>query len=566
LKICHRDSKRGKNNFAEKNKSNRDTEAGYDSEKRLSYSIFPLGSRTEADEQRDEADRITRDKERNEGEQKSLSKPSHELAFRMSHSIAQNITPTMALAISALPICARYTMFVPSPRSVKHLFISLLLFGLGLPLPAGELKSVGDFRAAAEKSNEVLTIPDWPQTPEAVGAAMKDAIAKGNAALDEIGKQDFSKVTFKTTVVALDDLTYEAGNAGNKAVIIKETNTSPAMRTAAENAVKAYQDWGVGIDYREDVYKAIKAFADTHPKLTGEDEKLFNETLRDYRRAGLDLPPEKRQNVEKLRKELSKMETDFSSNIVAAKVPLVFTKAELEGVPESILNSPGVKTGDDSYTILANVTFQYNGVMQTARREETRKRLNVTRTNLAREKNVLLLNSILTTRNQVALCLGYKSWDDFQTEIRMAKTGAQAKQFINDLIAGTQPKFDQEIAEMRKIKIAETKNQNAQIMRWDWRYFSDQVKKQKYTVDTEALRAYFPFQQTLEGMFNIYQSIFGLKFYRIRVPYKWIDDLQLYLVADAASGQPLGMFYLDMFPRDGKFNHFAEFDIIGGKL
>jgi len=449
---------------------------------------------------------------------------------------------------------------------VKHLFISLLLFGLGLPLPAGELKSVGDFRAAAEKSNEVLTIPDWPQTPEAVGAAMKDAIAKGNAALDEIGKQDFSKVTFKTTVVALDDLTYEAGNAGNKAVIIKETNTSPAMRTAAENAVKAYQDWGVGIDYREDVYKAIKAFADTHPKLTGEDEKLFNETLRDYRRAGLDLPPEKRQNVEKLRKELSKMETDFSSNIVAAKVPLVFTKAELEGVPESILNSPGVKTGDDSYTILANVTFQYNGVMQTARREETRKRLNVTRTNLAREKNVLLLNSILTTRNQVALCLGYKSWDDFQTEIRMAKTGAQAKQFINDLIAGTQPKFDQEIAEMRKIKIAETKNQNARIMRWDWRYFSDQVKKQKYTVDTEALRAYFPFQQTLEGMFNIYQSIFGLKFYRITVPYKWIDDLQLYLVADAASGQPLGMSYPDMFPRDGKFNHFAEFDIIGGKL
>ncbi len=182
------------------------------------------------------------------------------------------------------------------------------------------------FRAGGEKSNEVLTIPDWPQTPEAVGAAIKDAIAKGNAALDEIGKQDFSKVTFKTTVVALDDLTYEAGNAGNKAVIIKETNTSPAMRTAAENAVKAYQDWTVGIDYREDVYKAIKAFADTHPKLTGEDEKLFNETLRDYRRAGLDLPPEKRQDVEKLRKELSKMETDFSSNIVAAKVALVLRK------------------------------------------------------------------------------------------------------------------------------------------------------------------------------------------------------------------------------------------------
>jgi Zn-dependent oligopeptidases len=67
-------------------------------------------------------------------------------------------------------------------------------------------------------------------------------------------------------------------------------------------------------------------------------------------------------------------------------------------------------------------------------------------------------------------------------------------------------------------------------------------------------------------MFNIYQSIFGLKFEKIVAPHKWIDDLQLYLVTDSATGEPLGMFYLDMFPREGKFNHFAQFDIISGKL
>ena len=130
--------------------------------------------------------------------------------------------------------------------------------------------------------------------------------------------QDLGKVTFKSTVVALDDATYQAGLAANKATIIKETNTNPAMRTAAENAVKTFQDWAVGIDYREDVYKAIKAFADTHPKLTGEDEKLLKETMRDYRRAGLELPPDQRKEVEQLRKELSKLGTDFDSNIVKA--------------------------------------------------------------------------------------------------------------------------------------------------------------------------------------------------------------------------------------------------------
>ena len=119
---------------------------------------------------------------------------------------------------------------------------------------------------------------------------------------------------------------------------------------------------------------------------------------------------------------------------------------------------------------------------------------------------------------------------------------------------------------MRKLKVAETNDPNAQINMWDWRYFSNQFKKEKYTVDTEALRVYFPYQRALEGMFNIYQSIFGLKFTKIIAPDKWVDDLQLYMVTDAASGQPLGMFYLDMFPREGKFNHFAQFGIIPGKL
>src|SRR5207244_12017653 len=201
----------------------------------------------------------------------------------------------------------------------------------GVDLCAAGLKSGDDFRVAASKANALLTIPDWEQTPQAVESAMNDAIAKANKALDQIGAQDLGKVTFKSTVVALDDLTYQAGLGANKATIIKETNTDPAMRSAAENAVKAFQEWAIGIDYREDVYKAIKAFADTHPKLAGEDDKLFKETLRDYRRAGLDLPPEKRKEVELLRKELSKLGTDFDENVVAAKAPVVFTKAELDG-------------------------------------------------------------------------------------------------------------------------------------------------------------------------------------------------------------------------------------------
>src|SRR5436309_14536751 len=113
---------------------------------------------------------------------------------------------------------------------------------------------------------------------------MKNVIAKANAELDQIGAHDPAKATFKSTVVALDDVTYQASLAANRATIIKETNKNPAMRTAAENAVKAFQEWAVGMDYREEVYKAIRDFADTHPKLTVEDKKLHTDTLRDFDR------------------------------------------------------------------------------------------------------------------------------------------------------------------------------------------------------------------------------------------------------------------------------------------
>src|SRR4249919_1454962 len=444
--------------------------------------------------------------------------------------------------------------------------ILLILLASGLIVSAAEMKTVDDFRAAAAKANALLTIPDWEQTPQAVEAAMKNAIAKANESLDRIGAQDPSKVTFKSTVVALDDVTYEASLAANRATLIKETNTNPAMRTAAENAVKAFQDWAVGVDYREDVYKAIKAFADTHPKLSGEDEKLLKETLRYYRRAGLELPPDKRKEVEGLRKELTELGTDFETNIVKSNAPVMFSKADLDGLPESFLAAPGIKTGDDVYTVMANVTWQFNTVQENAKSEATRKQLYLVRETLAKDKNVPLLNQMLAHRNEIALRLGYKSWDDFQTEVKMAKTGMNAEKYINDLVTGIQPKFDSEIAELQKLKAADTNDPNAKIMVWDWRYYSTQRDKQKYDVDKEALRAYFPFQKVLDGMFNIYQSIFGLKFEKIVAPHKWIDDLQLYLVTDSATGEPLGMFYLDMFPREGKFNHFAQFVIISGKL
>ena len=419
------------------------------------------------------------------------------------------------------------------------------------------------FQQAAAKFKSVISLPQFEVSSNEVVATVRKTIADANAGLDRIAALQPSKVTFENTIRALDDIGYQIGTADNRLSLIKETSTNAVVRDSATELLKDLEEWMVGLEYREDVYQAVKAYAGKKQKLSGEDGKLFAETMRDYRRAGLDLPKNQRDEVERLRKELSRLTTDFLSNVTKAQKSVKFTKAELEGVPDSFLAQ--TKTGDDEYTIKPNITWHYISLMDNAKRQDTRKRFLIEHDNLARAENIPLLEKILPLRDDIAHKLGYQSWADYQTEVKMVKTGAAAIQFLEKLKAGLQPKFDAELAEFRQLKIKETGDPKAQIEIWDWRYFSNQLKKEKYTVDAEQLRVYFPYQRVLEGMFTIYQSIFGLKFEQVDAPYKWIGDLQLYAVSDSKTGEPLGLFYLDMFPRDGKYNHFAQFGIIEGK-
>jgi Zn-dependent oligopeptidase len=422
------------------------------------------------------------------------------------------------------------------------------------------------FQERAAKYHAVVTVPTFETTPEAVAATVEKTIADGNAALDGIGHLQPGEVNFYNTIRELDDVAYLIQGASDRIGLIEQTSTNAAVRDAATAATKKLSDWSVGTDYREDVYAAVKAYANTQPSLEGEDKKLFDETLRDYRRAGLDLPKDQRDEVEKLRKELSALETDFEDNVTKATKTLKFTKAELEGVPEDFLSQQGIKTGDDEYSLKANITFHYLMVEDNAKREETRKRMIVAQYNLARDENIPLLQKILVRRDEVAHRLGYASYADYATETRMVKNAATAITFLENLKTGLQPKYDAELEEFRQLKAQETGDANAKINVWDWRYFANELKKTKYNVDAEQLRVYFPMDRVQKGLFTIYQRIFGLKFERVEAPYKWIGDLQLYTVSDSKTGEPLGLFYLDLFPREGKYNHFAEFGITEGKL
>jgi len=423
--------------------------------------------------------------------------------------------------------------------------------------------SLAGAKLRAAQFGSTLTIPTFETRPAQIEASIGRAIAEADAALDKVGKLKAGEVTFDNTIRALDDIGHRAMTVANRVYLLKETSQSAELRDAGTEGIKRFEAWSVGLDYREDVYRAVQAYADTQPQLEGERKKLFDETLRDYKRAGLHLAKAERDKVEALRKKLAGMTTDFRTNITNEKETVKFSGADLEGVPESFLKS--AKTGDDEYTVQANVTFHFMVVMQNAKKEATRKKLKIARYSLAKEENSQLLQDIVELRSNIAKKLGYATWADYKTEPKMVKNGATAVKFVRELKEGLQPKLEAELEEFRKLKVRDTGDANAKINIWDWRYYSNQLKKEKYTVDTEQLRVYFPYKKVLQGMFDIYEHCFDLEIREIDPGYKWVDDLTLHLISDSQTGEPLGLVYLDMFPRDGKYNHFAQFGIVEGK-
>jgi len=451
------------------------------------------------------------------------------------------------------------------PRLFPTALCLLLPLTVALPASANPA-TLADFQALAGKSNHSLTLPVYPLTPADAQAMTEQSIKEADAALAALAAQDPKTLNFENTFAAADAIGAKVGNVALILGTVAESSTDKALRDTANDMGVKLQEWGVSLDYRDPLYRALKTVADAKPKLDADQQRLVDDQMRTYRRAGLSLSAPERADIERLRKDLAGLNTQFAVNINEARAPLDFTAEELAGVPQSFLDSPGVKQPDGRYRVMANITWHAQAIAENADNPEVRRKVLTARCSLAQVTNTPVLAKLVALRADIAHRLGYANWADYQTEIRMAKTGAIALKFENDLVAGLQPKFDQEIETLRQMKAAQTGKADAKLESWDVPYYTNKLKKEKYAVDTEKLRVYFPYQATLEGMFAIYQKIFSLKFTAVEPPYVWAPGVQLYVVQDAETGVPMGAFYLDMFPRDGKFNHFACFEQKPGRV
>lgn len=379
--------------------------------------------------------------------------------------------------------------------------------------------------------------------------------------LDSIVAIDAKKRSADNTLWALDRAMAQFSLEINVPVFMKYVSPKAELRKSAHECEIETSKYLLDVWFREDLFKALEAFSKTKEakSLKGEGKKLLKEMLWDFKRNGMALSKEKRAELLEYRKGISKLEAEFSKNAMDQADFLEVTREELDGVPEDFLKRLD-KLPNDKFKVSLSYP-DYFPFMENAKNSEARKRLEFKYGNRAADSNVKLLEQALVLREKAAKLLGYKNHAEYVLADRMAHTPGIVRTFLKDLEKRLAKKARSDIAGILELK-KQDDPKAAQVNSWDWLYYDNQLRKNRYNVDAEAVREYFPLNIVTKGMFEIYQGLLGLKFREVKPAGAWHKDVELFEVLDATSGTRLGFFYLDLFPREGKYEHAAAFPLV----
>jgi Zn-dependent oligopeptidase len=403
-------------------------------------------------------------------------------------------------------------------------------------------------------------------TPDTVRAETDEGIARAEslvAGVEALADADVVP-TLEATLLPLNDAQAAAAVAYGRGAFLARVHPDEAVRDAGQEAEERLNKWQVGLDFRPNLYRAIRAFADTPEAaaLTGERRKYLERSLADFRRAGQELSDEQRAEVERLRNRLVELEVAFQRNIDDVNDGLELTRDDLEGLPETYIErlSPGERPGTYKVGIERSEWMPF---LESSTRRDLRQRLQELVFTRAADTNRPLLEEALQIRSRVADILGYPSWAHYAVELKMAREPEAIERFYDELVPAVTEKARPEVERLREQLRADAPDDTT-LRVWDWRYYDAQLRKNEYGVDAALISEYFPLQQVIDGMFELTAEVFDLSYVRVEDTGAWHPDVLRYEVHDGSTGDLLGHFYADLHPRDNKYSHAAAFPLVIG--
>jgi Zn-dependent oligopeptidase len=397
-------------------------------------------------------------------------------------------------------------------------------------------------------------------TPEYVASETDAALARAD---ELVAAAATAAPSFDATLRPLELAGAAVAEAYGRGAFMAQVHPDEAVRDAGQDAEERLNKWRVGLAFREDLYRAVRAYADTDDarQLSGEPRRLLDFWLRDFRRAGQELDPEQRAELEQLRNRMVEVEIAFQRNLNEYEDWIEVSREQLAGLPDDFVArlNPGEQPG--TYRVSLDYP-EINPFLEQARDRSLRERLSRKSWNKAVDANRALLGEAVEHRQRMAALLGNPTWAHHAMEVKMAGGPERVEAFYQELVPPLQAAARREMAEMETLLAAD--GESAPVQAWDWLYYDAQQARQQHGVDQNEVSEYLPLDGVLQGMFDLTGEVFGLEYRRVEDAKAWHPSVQLFEVLDRESGKLLAHFYADLFPREGKFGHAAAFPLVIG--
>jgi Zn-dependent oligopeptidase len=433
-------------------------------------------------------------------------------------------------------------------------------------------------KALAKKAENDTTVPpiQWLLTVPEIEATTKEILEATQANLDAIAAVPLEEVTFDNTIRKLmTPPNYKTNPQLAACKFLQHASTDPAIRQAASAAAKQFSASRVQGRMRGDIYERVKAFSTRQTTgscaeaLTEYQKHFVKAALQDFERAGLALPDEEGQKLKDLLAQDSAVCSQYSQNLAADTTKLFFTPLELKGLKDDFIQE---RLGQDEEG-KCTITLKYPDIIPIGQNcvvPETRRKVTEVREGTGAYKNNLdLVAQGIQLRRQIANLLGYTSWAEYICEKRMSGSYQAVDEFLTHLETQLQESARKDYQNLLKLKeeYCQESGQafDGKLHAWDTSFYNDILLQTEYGVDSDAIRQYFPLDHVVETTLSIYQELLGLTFQELPKGTFWSwypSEVRCFQVVDTESQEPIGHFYLDLHPREGKYGHAAIFHLV----
>ena len=388
--------------------------------------------------------------------------------------------------------------------------------------------------------------------------AFEAAVAEGKKEIAAIVENPEAP-TFENTILALE---YSGATLNRVAGIfynINEANTSDRMQEIAEQISPMMTEYSLSIMLNGDLFKRVKAVYDQMDSLDldTEEAKLLKETYKSFADNGANLSDEEKAKYSKIQEELSLATLKFGKNTLAATNAYIMhltNEEDLAGLPDFVKDAAALEAKNRNLEgwVITLQQPSYSPFMQYSAKRELREKLWKAYNSKCIEgefSNLDVIKQIVGLRIQAANLLGYKTYADMALKDRMAKDAPTVNAFLKNLLEKSMPFAKDDVKAIAKY--AKSEGFEGELMPWDFSYYSEKLKKEKYSLNDEVLKPYFKLENVKEAVFALADSLYGLKFTPAEDIPAYHPDVDVYDVTDA-SGRHMALFYADFFPRASK--------------